>query len=280
MKNVLHRLRPASLTISIASLLLGIFCTGGNALAAATPIAPMTTAEARQAMTETFSHLSIHESVRNVKYTRRKVTFSANNKIDHGRPIDVSVTFANLKTLSVKTGMGYRLVEANGEPLFYFERKSDAQTFVDAALVLRAAAVGPDPEVTDFRVFAAQAEIWRATVPRPEMPDAARTDKVVAQEAVERKDFAAALAAYCSALEKFPMWPEGQYNAAMLAAEARDYELAAYHMRRYCALAPDAGDASKAKDKLLLWQHKVAVDLPTANKGKAPKGPPGSRMNN
>lgn len=42
-----------------------------------------------------------------------------------------------------------------------------------------------------------------------------------------------------------------------LAAEVEDYELAALHMRRYLMLAPEAKDASAAKDKLLLWQHKA-----------------------
>jgi tetratricopeptide (TPR) repeat protein len=79
----------------------------------------------------------------------------------------------------------------------------------------------------------------------------------LAEDAFKRKDFVAALDAYVEALGMHPMWPEGHYNAALLAAELKDYELAARHMRRYLALAPDAKDASAAKDKYLLWQHKA-----------------------
>jgi tetratricopeptide (TPR) repeat protein len=89
------------------------------------------------------------------------------------------------------------------------------------------------------------------------MSDEARGYKLLAEDALKRKDFSAALEAYRTALTKDPMWPEGQYNAALLAAEAEDYELAANYMRRYLVLAPDAKDAASARDNLLVWQLKA-----------------------
>jgi len=89
------------------------------------------------------------------------------------------------------------------------------------------------------------------------MSDDARSSKAMAEDAFKKKDFAAALSAYVEALGKHPMWPEGHYNAALLAGEIEDYDVAALHMRRYLALAPDAKDASAAKDKYLLWQRKA-----------------------
>ena len=54
-----------------------------------------------------------------------------------------------------------------------------------------------------------------------------------------------------------PMWPEGYYNAALLAAETEDYELAAHHMRSYLVHSPVVKETPSAKDMLLLWLHKA-----------------------
>lgn len=117
--------------------------------------------------------------------------------------------------------------------------------------------VSAQAEEADFAEFTANAKIWLAANPKPEMTNDARAYRVLAEDAFEQKDFPAALDAYCIALEKYPMWQKGQYNAAIMASYAQDYELAAHHMRRYLVLAPDAKDAAAAKDKLLLWQLKA-----------------------
>jgi tetratricopeptide (TPR) repeat protein len=129
--------------------------------------------------------------------------------------------------------------------------------FVDAVITLKKTALAPNTEEADFATFTASAKTWLVTTPKLEMPDDARAYKALAEDAFNRKDFTAALDAYCDALAKYPMWPAGQYNTALLAAEAEDYELAAKHMRRYLVLSPDAKDAQAAKDKLLLWQLKA-----------------------
>ena len=102
------------------------------------------------------------------------------------------------------------------------------------------------------------------------MPDDVRADKLIAEDAFKRKEFTDALYAYVDALDKYPMWPEGHYNAALLAAEILDYEWASRHMRRYLVLAPDAKDASAAKDKYLLWQR-LAKDQMERRMPQSPK---------
>ncbi len=130
--------------------------------------------------------------------------------------------------------------------------------FINAMLVLKEAALAPDTEEeANFAAFTAEAKTWLAATVKPEMAKEARTFKLVAEDALKRKDFPATLDAYCEALDKFPMWPEGQYNAALLAAETHDYDLAAHHMRRYLVLAPNAKGSKAAEDKLLLWEHKA-----------------------
>jgi len=137
--------------------------------------------------------------------------------------------------------------------------------FIDSMYALKKAAMAPDMEESDFAAFTASAQGWLAASPKPKMPDDALTFRLVAEDAYKRKDFTAALDAYSDALSKYPMWPEGHYNAALLAAEADDFELASRHMRRYLVLSPDAKDAASAKEKFLLWQHKANPDGASAS---------------
>ena len=131
--------------------------------------------------------------------------------------------------------------------------------FLVATLLSFVSGVSAQSEEPDFAAFSAEAQIWIAATSKPEMSDDARTQKVMAEDAFKQKDFPGALTHYLAALNKHSMWPEGHYNAAMLAAEAEDYELAAHHMRRYLVLAPDAKDAQASKDKFLLWQQKAKL---------------------
>ncbi len=231
----------------------------------------MTVRQARKALEESLKHVSFLKSVGKFQFDREKVTFVGVSK-RYGKSYDCSVSFAGIKKLAVVTGNGAPpRVDLNGSLLtFYkrgslfedhpgalFEDESHAKLFVDALLTLKEAASVPDTEEADFAAFCADAKTWLVATPKPEMPDDARAFKVLAEDAFKRKDFPAALDAYCDALDKYPMWPAGHYNAALLAAEAEDYELAYQHMRRYLVLAPDAKDAAAAKDKLLLWQLKA-----------------------
>ena len=232
------------------------------------PSTRMTVREARKSLIVSLSDLQRIKSVQEVKFNRLWVKFVDN--MYSGERKDCFVAFAEMKNLSVETvkeARGGSIVGLNGKPLVlgpgledkdwaWFKRDA-ARKFVDAMLTLKEAALAPDTEEADFTAFTANAKTWLAATPKPEMSEEARTYKVLAEDAFERKDVTAALDAFCGALDKYPMWPKGQYNAAVLAAEAEDFELAAHHMRRYLVLAPDAKDAAAAKDRLLLWQHKA-----------------------
>ena len=233
------------------------------------PSRPMTVSEARQAMAESLGHLDGVRNVRQVKFTRHKVTFVGDlgpGTYMPGTTLPWNLPFKGAENLSVKSTSrdhhnqvmsgGKWLNTANFTALF--DSKPAATMFIDALLTLKAAEFAPDPEEeADFAAFTASAKSWLNATPKPEMSDDARAYKMLAEDAFKRKDFAAALEAYDKALEKHPMWPSGHYNAALLAAEIQDYDLAAQHMRRYLVLAPDAKDASVSKDKFLLWQLKA-----------------------
>lgn len=234
------------------------------------PRAPLTVSQARKSLVDSLNHQIAGRTVRNLKFTRHQVDFTILEK--EGRTHG-SVIFAEMKKLAIQShrfsGENWVLVMSNGKDLLLgehhvacFENKNAALLFVDAVITLKEAEFNPgyeeaNSDETDFAAFTVAAKAWAGTTPKLEMSDDALTYKMVAEDAFKRKEFAVALEAYGKALERYPMWPEGHYNAALLAAEIEDYEVAAQHMRRYLVLAPDAPDAAAAKGKFLLWQHKA-----------------------
>jgi len=247
------------LIIALLTLSLSGISTFAKPAPSDEPSRPMTVRQARAALEESLTQLLETTSVKVVKFTRPMVTFTANGK-------NGSIVFADIKRLSVThirtmASPAWYMVRNDRKPLALFSAgparfKSEAAAtmFVDAVLNLKKAALGPDPTEDEFSDFVTGAQGWLTQTPKPEMRDEARAYKILAEDAFKRKNLPAALDAYGKALDRHPMWPEGHYNAALLAAETEDYELAAYHMRRYLVLAPDAQDAAASKDKLLLWQ--------------------------
>lgn len=116
----------------------------------------------------------------------------------------------------------------------------------------------------DLEAFKKKADSWRALAIKPELPAEARRYRVLAENAYNEKRFEDALHYYEEGLELEPVWPEGQFNAAMLAQELGDFGEAAYHMQCYLALAPDSKDAPAARDQVIIWEEK-AKDPPPAS---------------
>ncbi len=248
----MHHFKPLAVTL----LLIGSVCVTAQVAGPVTgqgerrltdrdiitaPRTQMTVRQARNALKEALTDAVLPAS--DVKIDRHGFSW-----VDHPRPQDTAThiyKFTDIKRLSVES------YSKN------FHNLASARMWVDALLTLKAAEMAPDTEEADFAAFTISAKVWLLASPNPEMPDEARAYKALAEDSFKRKDYTAALEAYCDALDKHPMWPEGHYNAALLAAEAKDYELAAQHMRRYLVLAPDAKDASASKDKFLLWQLKA-----------------------
>jgi len=234
------------------------------------PRTQMTVSQARKSLVESLNQQVVGRKVRQVKFNRDRVDYTI---VETEGKIRGSVVFAEMKNLELQshrwTNDDWCNVRANGADLALaplhaaiFENKNAALLFIDAVLILKEAESAPyreeaDTEETNFAAFTARAKTWLATTPRPAMSDDARAYKALAEDAFKRKDFTAALDAYREALDRYPTWPEGQYNAALLAGEAEEYDLAAQHMRRYLVLAANAKDAIAAKDKLLLWQLKA-----------------------
>jgi tetratricopeptide (TPR) repeat protein len=235
------------------------------------PRAPMSVDQARKIVASSiqggYDGMYDKNVVKNLRVSRQRAAFVFAGDASY----DCVMRFADANRLGVRQRGDRYGVRANGKPLGLssatattaetmrhgledfllpaFDLEDDALLFVDALLTLKTA---PDTEEADFAAFSA-----RVKEPRAAMSEEVRLSKALAEDAFKRKDFAAALEAYLDALGKHPLWPEGHYNAALLAAEVEDYELAARHMRRYIALSPDAKDVAAAEEKYLLWRHKA-----------------------
>jgi hypothetical protein len=114
--------------------------------------------------------------------------------------------------------------------------------------------------------FSQAAAAWRALPQRPPISDAVRVQRMLAEEALKQGQPYMALYYYESGLEKDPLWPEGYFNAALVAASLEIYEQAAEHMHAYLELMPNAPDAQKARDQIAMWQYKAGQPQPLQGK--------------
>ncbi len=155
--------------------------------------------------------------------------------------------------------------------LWWLQDEKAAQAFANAINSLRLSARaydasrGPSPvcfadkdtKKRFWAEFQERAATWRALPSRPPISDDVKQHRLVAEDALNQKQFAVAAAEYEAGLEINPLWPEGHFNAALLDAEMKAYEDASWHMRCYLELLPNAPDAQDARDQMLLWQGKA-----------------------
>ena len=140
-----------------------------------------------------------------------------------------------------------------------FPKTEKAQAFADAMnrLSFFARGGGKAQEELEWRDFQQKAAAWRALVAKPPLPEDARQERVLAENAFREKQLDSAIEHYEDALDIFPVWPEGQFNVALLYAELNQYPDAIEHMRAYLELLPDAPDAQASRDQMLIWQDKL-----------------------
>jgi tetratricopeptide (TPR) repeat protein len=105
--------------------------------------------------------------------------------------------------------------------------------------------------------FAQTTAAWRALNPKPPLSDEVEKKRLLAEDDVSNKDLAAAVEDYEAGIKLDPTWAQGWFNSALLYAEQQDYEHAAFNMKHYLILLPDAPDAAVAKDKVLLWEARA-----------------------
>jgi tetratricopeptide (TPR) repeat protein len=104
--------------------------------------------------------------------------------------------------------------------------------------------------------FANEAKRYREMRVKPALPEDVQRYRVMAEDAFNNKDFEKALDYYRKGLAIEPLWPQGQYNAAMLAGELRRYDWAALYMKHYLELVPDAKNAKALWMEMYHWEGK------------------------
>lgn len=139
----------------------------------------------------------------------------------------------------------------------------DAKNFAAALNRLHVLATDNGAAWNQFRQ---QAVAWRALPTRPPLPDAVRIQRIAAEDAIKNSHPDAAMDYYEAGLAQYPTWPEGHFNAALIAAQLNDYADAAEHMKSYLELLPNAPDAQAAHDQLDLWQLKAKEQKPAPSK--------------
>jgi len=110
--------------------------------------------------------------------------------------------------------------------------------------------------VDNFAEFQEKAEAWRALPQKPALPEEVRRFEVLAKDAIQNKEFEKAGNYYERGLSLQPLWPEGQFNSAVIFGEIGKYAKAVLHMKRYLALCPYVPDAQAARDKMYIWEEK------------------------
>jgi tetratricopeptide (TPR) repeat protein len=129
-----------------------------------------------------------------------------------------------------------------------------AQTFAAAFNALRAFARDPN---APLRTFTQRAAAWRALATKPPIPDEVRVQRMMAEDAFKANKPDEALHYYEAGVLLYPTWPEGNFNAALIAGDLGYYAAAIEHMQAYLELVPEAADAQAARDKILIWQTKA-----------------------
>jgi tetratricopeptide (TPR) repeat protein len=114
-----------------------------------------------------------------------------------------------------------------------------------------------DRNIMALRNFEQAAGIWLTLSPKPPVPAAVRDERLLAETAFKEGKVEEALYHYERGVELDPVWPEGRFNAALIAAELTFYAEAVEYMRAYLELAPDAPDAQSARDQMVIWKDKL-----------------------
>jgi tetratricopeptide (TPR) repeat protein len=119
-------------------------------------------------------------------------------------------------------------------------------------------------DVYDFPLTAAEQRdlatritAWRAAGAKVELPEEADEKRILAETALKDQNLDRAIKNYRAALGIYPTWPEGQFNLALTCGEAKDYGCAIEHMQAYLELVPDAPNARKAREKIVIWRDKA-----------------------
>lgn len=236
----------------------------GTATDAATT--PMTLWRARKAVAAGFKScpMATVDNPGSFKFDFDSFEFSAKIIVPFGHKDyrDQKVDLKDLPPVFPKKGFGgvYRVKDEAGKDLpepfdhLLWYDLGTAELFANAINHLRDMT---GEQGMALRNLPQAAEAWRALSQKPPVPEEVRGQRLLAETAFKEGKLEKALYHYERGLELYPVWPEGRFNAALIAAELHSYDVAVEHMRAYLALVPDAPDAQSARDQVVIWQDKA-----------------------
>ncbi|MBI3112587.1 MAG: hypothetical protein HYZ01_13555 [Ignavibacteriales bacterium] len=136
---------------------------------------------------------------------------------------------------------------------------SNTHEFLDAVseLLYQSSDAILNADNANFATFRDEATSWRSQRVTPALPEEVQQYRALAEDAIQQKSFFEAIDYYENGLAIAPLWPEGQFNVAMLYGELKVYGQAALHMKRYLELNPTAEEAIAARDKIRVWTAKA-----------------------
>lgn len=159
-------------------------------------------------------------------------------------------------------GVGY-LPKPGNSPfdwgVFVWSDERMAQRFADAFNRLVYAALQSENK-DDFATFSVAAKAWRENPVKPPLSPEADRQRILAENAIQEKNFDSAVGHYESAVEVQPMWPGFWFNLGMLYAEQKDFATAVDRMKHYLELVPDAPDAQNARTQIIIWEDKASPE--------------------
>jgi tetratricopeptide (TPR) repeat protein len=230
------------------------------------PAGPMTLWQARKTVASGFQScpLATVDDPSSFKFTFDSFEFSAKIIVPFGHKDyrDQNVDLKDLPQVFPKKGFGgvYRVKDEAGKDLpepfdhLVWYDSGTAELFANALNHLRDMA---GEQGMALRNLPQAAGAWRALPQKPLVPEEVRGQRLLAETAFKERKLQKALCHYERGLELYPVWPEGRFNAALIAAELHSYGEAVEHMRAYLELLPDAPDAQSARDQVVIWQDKA-----------------------
>lgn len=225
-----------------------------------------TTFETQPTMTAPQALRKIREGLQNGKI--RVVRGAVFGCVGYRRFENINVTFTELSFTEVEKCENSMYNSPPESHSYQFNKLSDRQSideladtlgFVDAVNAIKYYSSGSDvaDDVPIFAKFQEEARAWRQQSVKPPLPEEVRRFRVLAEDAFQSKDFEKAVGYYEKGLAIEPMWPVGQFNAAIIYGELKLYSMAVIHMKRYLELNPDAKDAKAYRDQMYIWEEKA-----------------------
>ncbi len=115
----------------------------------------------------------------------------------------------------------------------------------------------PAERTASLEEFTQKTAAWRAMTPKPADSDAVYKFRLLAEDAVKQEDLAGAARYYQEGVDAEPTWAQGWFNVALVYAQMKRYNEAAFSMKHYVVLLPGADDVRGAKDNIILWEAKA-----------------------